>query len=435
MLPICAALLALMGTAVAQPPPEPGPLSLADAMRLALQLRPSITAAQAGVEAAQAAMARVRARNLPTAEAYWDWSTRQSLARTISIGGGTIQSGGGRSDSRDLGLSLAVTLYDSTTRPSLAQARASAQAAEYRLEDARRELALNVARLYLTALGQEQLAEVAASALLSAQRQLEMVEATIAAGTAAAADRFPVQAQLARARLNATAAESALSQVLADLRATLGLPPGPPLQLSDRLAQVQVPGETADLVAQALQTRPDVLAQRAAVEASRWSLRVAQAQAGLAYSVTAQGDYGRHNDNTGEAWSVGAGVSYPLFDPGARAEVRAAEANYLAAQAQLAELELSVRREVEQQHLALAEAAERIVAAQAAEESARASLEAAEARYAAQVAIILEVTNADQALREAQASRVQALYDYNLAQITLMSAIGVDLLQALGASQ
>lgn len=428
-----ALLLLTAGTVVAQPPPEPGPLSLVDAMRLALELRPTVTAAEAGVEAARAAVVRARSRNWPVAEAYWDWSTRQSLARPVTVGGGTIQTGGGRSDSRSAGVGLSLTLFDSTTRSSVRQARASAEASEYRLEDTRHELALSVARLYLTALGQEQLAEVAASAVLSAERQLELVNANVQAGTAAEADRYPVQVQLARARLNATAAESALSQTLADLRVTMGLPPGPPLKLSERLVQAQVQGETNELVEVALVQRPDVLAQRAGLVASRWSLNLARAQAGLSYSVTAQADYGRYTGVTGESWGVGAGVSYPLFDPGARADVDGAEASYLAAQAQLAEVELGMRREVEQQHMALAEAAERIVAAEATEESARVSLEAAEARYAAQVAIVLEVTDADQALREAQAGRIQALYDYNLAHVSLMNAVGMDLLQALGA--
>ena len=63
---------------------------------------------------------------------------------------------------------------------------------------------------------------------------------------------------------------------------------------------------------------------------------------------------------TGESWSVSAGVSLPIFNGQARASVDGAEANLRSAEAQMAELELSVRREIEQQYLALAEAGERI---------------------------------------------------------------------------
>ncbi|MCD6359324.1 MAG: TolC family protein [Armatimonadetes bacterium] len=427
----CVMLLAWVA-AEAQQPANPGPLSLEQAMRTALQMRPTMEAAQAGVDAARAAVARSRSRTLPSAELYWDWSTRQNLARPINVPGGTLVSGGGRTDARDAGISVGLTLYDSTTRPAVRQARAAARAARHRLEDTRRELTMSVAQLYLTALGQEQLAEVAASAVLAAQRHLQLVDATIEAGTAAAADRYPVQVQLAQARLNAATAESALARTLADLRATIGLPPGPPLKLSERLAQTEVRGEVEDLIAQALATRPDVLAQREDVQTRRWSLKLARAQAGLSCSVTAQGDWGRHTGVTGESWVLGTGVSYPLFDRGAQAEVCAAEADYRSAQAQLAELELAVRREVEQEYLRLNEAAERINAARVSEESARSNLEAAEARYREGVAIVIEVTDADQSLREAQADRVQALYDHNLAHVRLMNAMGLDLLEVLG---
>ena len=418
------------GPAAAQ---EPGPISMGEAMRMALELRPTMDAAQAGVDAAQSSLARARAAQLPTVEGYWDWRTRQSLARPVDVGGGTVQSSSGRSDSRDAGVSVNLTLYDSSTRISINQARASAEAAGHRLVDTRHELMLNVARLYLTALGQEQLAEVAATAVMSAQQHLALVDASVAAGVAAEADAYPLQVQLAQAKLQAVATESALARVLADLRVTMGLPPGPPLKLSERLMQIESPGDADALLETALTQRPDVAAQQASLRASRWAVRSAKESAGLSYALTSQGDWGRHTGVTGESWSVSAGVSLPIFNGQARASVDGAEANLRSAEAQMAELELSVRREIEQQYLALAEADERITVAQTGEDSARVNLAAAEARYTEGLAIVIEVTDADQSLREAQASRVQALYDYNLAHTRLLSAVGADLLQAMGA--
>lgn len=412
---------------------EPGPISMSDAMRMALELRPTVEAAQAGVDVARASVDRSRARNLPTVEGYWDWQTRQSLARPVVVGGSTLQSGGGRSDTRNAGVSVNLTLYDSATRPALNQAKASAEAAGHRLEDTRHQLILNVARLYLTALGQEQLAEVAATAVMSAEQHLALVDASVAAGVAAQADAYPLQVQLAQAKLQAVATESALAQVLADLRVTMGLPAGPPLKLSERLMQIESPGDADTLLETALTQRPDVAAEHASLRASRWALRSARESAGLSYALTTQGDYGRHTGVTGESWSLSAGVSLPIFSGQARASVDSAEASLRSAEAQLAELELSVRREIEQQYLALAEAGERIIVAQTGEDSARVSLAAAEARYAEGLAIVIEITDADQSLREAQASRVQALYDYNLAHTKLLNAVGADLLQVMGA--
>ncbi len=431
--PLVVALLTAMFASSLATAQEPGPISMSDAMRMALELRPTIEAAQAGVDSARASVNRARAANLPTIEGYWDWRTRQSLARPVDVGGGTLQSSSGRSDSRDAGVSGNLTLYDSATRASINQAKASAEAAGHRLDDTRYGLMLNVAQLYLTALGQEQLAEVAATAVMAAQQHLAQVDANVAAGVAAQADAYPVRVQLAQAKLQAVTTESRLAQTLADLRVTMGLPPGPPLKLSERLTRIESPDDVDTLLSAALAKRPDVAAEHASVRASRWALRSAKQNAGLSYALTTQGDYGRHTGVTGETWSVSAGVSLPLFDQGARAGVDSAEASLRSAEARMAELELSVRGEIEQQYLALAEAGERITVAQAGEDSARVSLAAAEARYTEGLAIVIEVTDADQSLREAQASRVQALYDYNLAHTRLLSATGADLLEIMGA--
>ena len=68
-------------------------------------------------------------------------------------------------------------------------------------------------------------------------------------------------------------------------------------------------------------------------------------------------------------------------------------------------------------------------------ESAQVNLQAAEERYAEGVATIIEVTDAEQSLREAQADDVQARYQQNVAAVQLRSAVGEDLLLTLGGSR
>jgi len=331
-------------------------------------------------------------------------------------------------------VSVSLTLWDSTTSSSIAQAEASAEAAGYRVEELHRTLLQSVASLYLGALGQEQLAEVAGSAVMASLRHLDLVQARIDAGTAAAADRLPIEVELAQARLQATQAESALSQTLADLRATIGLPSGPPLKLSETLTPVPEEKSLDELLEQ-IPERPDVQQQEAQVQAQWWAVKLAEQNASLSYSVTAQGDYGRHTGVQGETWRLGAGVTYPLYSRGARADVTSARASLTSVQAQLAELELQARRQIEQAYLALTAAREQITAAEVAEQNARMNLEAAEARYAEGVAMIIEVTDAEQSLRSAEAARVRAVYEYSLAHVQLLTAVGADLLQSLGAQQ
>jgi outer membrane protein len=78
-------------------------------------------------------------------------------------------------------------------------------------------------------------------------------------------------------------------------------------------------------------------------------------------------------------------------------------------------LELQVRLEVEQAYIALVEAAERITATEKAVESARENLRLAQGRYDAGVGTILDLTEAQLALTNAEADQVRALTDHKLA--------------------
>ena len=88
-----------------------------------------------------------------------------------------------------------------------------------------------------------------------------------------------------------------------------------------------------------------------------------------------------------------------------QALIETARANYES-------IELQVRLEVEQAYIAVVEAAERIGATEKAIESARENLRLAQGRYDAGVGTILELTEAQLSLSNAEADNVRALTDY-----------------------
>jgi OMF family outer membrane factor len=104
--------------------------------------------------------------------------------------------------------------------------------------------------------------------------------------------------------------------------------------------------------------------------------------------------------------------------------VASARADLESAEAQAARVEQSIRLEVETAWVNLRQSAEGIAAADAARTEARASLQAAERRYGAGVAILLEVTDAQARASRAEVQLVQALYDYNVAFADLRRAQG-----------
>ncbi|MGH8629946.1 MAG: TolC family protein, partial [Burkholderiales bacterium] len=86
-----------------------------------------------------------------------------------------------------------------------------------------------------------------------------------------------------------------------------------------------------------------------------------------------------------------------------------------------------VELEVRQAFLNLQSAAEELAGADALVAQAQEALRIANVRFQSGVGTNLEVLNAQTSASQAEASRVQALFNYNLARATLERAVGADL--------
>jgi outer membrane protein TolC len=86
--------------------------------------------------------------------------------------------------------------------------------------------------------------------------------------------------------------------------------------------------------------------------------------------------------------------------------------------------ELNVIQNVEQAEIAVEETAERIQAAQALVASAQENFRLAQGRFDAGVGTILELTDAQLALTQAQNTESQALADYRISLARLDRAVG-----------
>lgn len=434
---ILAVCLAALAPCMAQEAegPQPDSYSLPELLQMALDQRPNLEASRLSVESAEARTRGQKSRRWPALSANWNARTNKSLDRPVSVGGGVTQVIGDRTTTREASAGLDWTFWDNTRRPSIRHAEASEKASRYRLSDTRRSVLEQVALLYHTALGNRRLADVAMQGVAASQRHLDLVNAQIDAGLAADSDRLPVEVELTRARARATRAEKAYMQSIADLRAAVGMEQRQDLRLAEPPDPPSVEGQVEGFITEALENRDDLNASRQQLEGARWSARLADIQNGVQISTSGHMEYGRYTGLSGESWSVQAGLSVPLYDGGSRADEDVAELNVEAAEADLAQLRINVRQDVESSYLGVTESATQIDETEAAVESAQVALDVAEERYAAEVADIIEVTDAEQSLREAQADYVQAIYDYNSSRVRLFSAAGRDLLQVLGDTQ
>jgi len=402
----------------------PNVLTLEEAMRTALERNPGISVAYLNAEGSYASLEGQRARRLPTLSFDASGRVSESLARDIVVGGDTVRSGGGRSETSDVQLTLTHTFYQSGREEAIDEARARTRASEAGIEDAKRTLLADVASTFHSVLAQQELAQVADQAVDAAELHLNLVDARIEAGTVAPADRLTVEAELADAQFEAVRTLNAVWTTLSDLRSLLALPADElPLIRGGLDAQVAA-GQLEDWIAEAMQQRPDLYAQRERLRASELALKQARIDAGVSLSVQGQADYGRHSGDTGETWYIGGGLSFPLFDKAARSAVDRAEIDLETTRQTLAEQELNVSRQISNAWYTLRDAIGRVAAAQASVAASEKSLEAARERYAAGVATIIEVTDAEVSWRRAAANLVQARYDRNVAWYQLQAAAG-----------
>jgi outer membrane protein len=375
--------------------------------------------ARNGVRRSDAQAVQARAARLPNLSLSWQGQTSKSVVpRGFS--------GSGRNTTRDLQLLLSQTFFQSGLREQVRAAFSSADASRYLLANTRRNLVLNVATDYYTALATRALVDVARRAVVSSKQHLDAADARITAGKTARADRYPFEVELAQAQLQVVINETQAGVALSNLKATMGLPADTPLQLADALSRPPLPTDLSDLVRRAYETRPDVQQQQALVRSARELLAAARTERGPVLSATGDVAYGDFTGDRGTEWQLGLGVTMPVFDAGlSGAKVEAARADLSTAEETLRQAKLDVGSEVERNYLTAAQSRAAIDTAETAVAAARVSLDAATGKYSEGKGTVIDVTDAELRLRQAESGYVQALYNYNTALAALKASLAL----------
>ncbi len=150
-----------------------------------------------------------------------------------------------------------------------------------------------------------------------------------------------------------------------------------------------------------------------------------QASASL---YTAANDFAIEADDFGTNYSVGIGISIPIFDGlSTRARVRAARHDFLLAQLQQQDFAALVRLEITQNHHNLRHAEESYRVQQENMQMAELALELARVRYENQVGIQLEVFDAQTTLSAIKLQYYQAIYEVISATRKLQKSLGTTL--------
>ena len=257
---------------------------------------------------------------------------------------------------------------------------------------------------------------VAAEELVAESGQhLEVIKTQQRLGGASGADVLAQQAELAQDRALLPGLRDQLDRQRTLLATLLGRLPSDQPEATFQLTDLQLPESLpVSLPSQLVTQRPDVRQQEELLHQA--SAQIGVATANMLPQITLSGSFGGASTASGElfnaasrTWSVGAGITQPLFHGGQLLhQRRASVAAYDQAFAQYRETVLTAFRNVADTLRALTADADTLNAQNEAEQTAVASLALAQRQYTLGATSFLTLLNAQHAERQARILLIQS---------------------------
>ncbi len=447
-------------------------LSLDAALRLASGSSEQVALARAGEQRSRGLLAQARSAFLPTVNTSLNWQKQlQNQFAAASRGGGAPTGGGadttgGAAENPftrifasqynfNFGLTASQTLFNAGTSASVRAARLGRESAELGITTAQTQVQLDVTQSYYDALLSDRLVTIADSALVQSERALRQVQLTRSVGTSSEFDL--IRAQVTRDNQRPAWLRERTNRELAyvRLKQLLNVADDRPLTLTDSIVEatvvtapvvattpttVNVSASDVLMIDPAVQARvartvasADTVASRRApvrqalkgLEVAQQQLKVSKAQRlptlaattnyqRLAYPVgvlpTALNDFLPN-------WTVGVGLSYPLFTGGrVRGDILAAQAGVIEAQQRLRQAEEGAALDARTSTLRLTEAEATWQASVGTAEQAQRAFTIAEVRFREGISTQLELSETRVQLQQALGNRARAARDLQVAR-------------------
>jgi outer membrane protein len=396
------------------------PLTLKQAEALALKNNPQISVAWLTALASQQVTREVRSSLWPTATA--------DLTGVGADPGSRITAGGLNNpivyQRAAAGVVVSQLITDFGRTPNLAASANLAAKAENQNSVATKEqILLAVDQAFYGGLQAHAVLTVAQQTVEARQTVSDQVGALFKSKLKSQLDFSFANVNLAQAKLLLLDAENSENAALAALSAVLGYSGLHNFQLvDDTTPVVSPPGNVDDLISEAFAARPEILALGFQYQSAQ---KFQAAEHDLFFpTIQAVGVVGntpvRNPILSNWYGAVGVNVGIPLFN-GFLYTARSREAHLKAqaAQDRLLDLRNRISRDVRTSWLNANTAYQRVSVTQQLSDQASLALDLAQTRYRLGLSSIVELTQAELQLTQAQISNAQAGYDYRLALAVL----------------
>ncbi len=387
-------------------------LTLAQAESIAIQNHPRI---QAATELASAAAAQVR----EVQSAYYPQAsgalTGAKAEKNSAIAAGFLNSSS-VADKFAEGASVSQLVTDFGRTHQLSKSsQLHAQAARENVVTTRSDVLLAVDLFYFNAMKAQSVLHVAEETVKARQLVVDQVSALAKSSLKSGLDVSFANVDLARAQLLLVQAQNDLQSSFAQLSDALGYSDQRTFQLVDETLPSPPPLDAAPLIAEALQNRPEIVSQGLDVRSAQ---SYATAERDLWFpTISAAGVAGlvpyRQENLSSRYAAAGFNVSIPIFNGRLfNAEHSEAVARASAQQQFLRDLQNRIAQDVRTSWLNAMSAYQRLSLTQQLLEQTTQAYDLAKGRYGLGLSSIIELSQAQLNLTEAQVEQVSAQYDY-----------------------
>ncbi len=397
-------------------------LNLPRTIDLALQNNHSVKSAQWTYEAAKAGVSQAAAAKNPSVGYEYN-AKRSSVNGQNALQNGTSKSFGNQ-------FAVTVPIYSAARDAAVEAARYTREGKGAALEAQYQTSKLQAAKDYYGLIMNRNKVDIAQQSVRDYDAHLTNVNQQYAVGIVAKSDVLASKTSLAEAQTNLVSTKNAADIAESTLNKYIGLPVATKVETADRelgYAPYNVTLEQAR--AYAMLHRAELV--EAAMAVKQAEENVNKAKAGHLPSVDGSLSKSWGGDSwsgTGDSnsWTIGAGVTWSIWDGGATNEsIKVQKANLEAAkEANLEQID-AVALQVHQAYLDMKAAEQTINSTRVAVEQGQENVRLDTLRYRAGVGINLDVLDAETKLSTARNNYVDALYNYNIAVATLEQAMGV----------
>jgi outer membrane protein len=424
-------LLALGLTAA---PPATGllaqarPITLDEALRRAEQVDPLVRQAEGNVRNSSAGVRAAYGGYLPT------FATSANLSNSFSSGAsfvhpvtGEVISGDRSTTGVSFGAQASYDLFTGFRRgKDIASARAQRTSAEAALDYERAQNRLRTTRTFVDAIQSASLVQVRRESIRRAEEQFRIAVAKLATRSVNVDDSLQAAVNVAQAQLQLLSDEQQLEANEAALGRAVGEVGRVSAQADSELTRLASIPDTAALIAEAQAQAPEVLRTEAAERAARANLGAVKAQyfPNLNLSATTQ-LAGSRTDSLFGSRSVGLGLSWQVFNRFQRElQVARSRSDVATAETQTTDTKRRVAAEMIGRLAALRAAEARYRIARANVETLRALVRVKLERYRIGSIDADLLSRSQEQLNTAESDAVRAQFDYVVRKAEIEAVVG-----------